>query len=372
MNEQACYMMNSTYFVLCSSCFIFIIVYLDPKYLQTNILSKQPKVKAGVHLNYNSNQDEVPQKLDLRKWMNEKENNYQKDKERIKKVCKRYNVEKRNWIDKKYIFVDRYHGIAGCLHAKVGSTTWGYLWRDLLPETIFKQLAKQYKINREDNLRGYGKWIDVMRSYYIPQYNVLGGLSSKTSPYFINNFLRSNQTLTFSFVRHPFERLVSAYKDKFSGKAKEFSRIYSWWFKGEISFSSFVDLVLYEYQKNCYPYNKQSSRTRTNWSNQTCIDNVNNHWQPFEFRCSYCEINYDVIGRMETWNDDLHYIIGKRGLEKVLPLEKVAISHHHASKLSTKEMTKEYFKTLSQEQKESLHHMYRLDFEMFNYDPKIY
>ena len=145
MNEQACYMMNSKYFVLCSSCFIFIIVYLDPKYLQHSILSKQPKVKAGVILNYNSNQDEVPQKLDLRKWMNEKENNYQKDKERIKKVCKRYNVEKRNWIDKKYIFVDRYHGIAGCLHAKVGSTTWGYLWRDLLPETIFKQLAKQYK-----------------------------------------------------------------------------------------------------------------------------------------------------------------------------------------------------------------------------------
>ena len=88
--------MNSKYFVLCSSCFIFIIVYLDPKYLQHSILSKQPKVKAGVILNYNSNQDEVPQKLDLRKWMNEKENNYQKDKERIKKVCKRYNVENRN------------------------------------------------------------------------------------------------------------------------------------------------------------------------------------------------------------------------------------------------------------------------------------
>ena len=75
---------------------------------------------------------------------------------------------------------------------------------------------------------------------------------------------------------------------------------------------------------------------------------------------------------METWNDDLYYIIRKRGLQKVLSLEKVAASHHHATKQSTKEMTKEYFKTLSQEQKESLQHMYRLDFEMFNYDPKIY
>ena len=36
----------------------------------------------------------------------------------------------------------------------------------------------------------------------------------------------------------------------------------------------------------------------------------------------------------------------------MLPLEKVAASHHHATKQSTKEMTKE--ETLSQEQKESL------------------
>ena len=125
------------------------IVHQEFKYVLYNIPSKHPKVKAGVHLKSHSNQDEVPQKLDLRQWMNEKEKNYQKDKERIKKVCKRYNVEKRNWIDKKYIFVDQNHGIAGCLHAKVGSTTWGYLWRDLLPETIFKQLAKQYKTNED-------------------------------------------------------------------------------------------------------------------------------------------------------------------------------------------------------------------------------
>ena len=74
---------------------------------------------------------------------------------------------------------------------------------------------------------------------------------------------------------------------------------------------------------------------------------------------------------METWNDDLDYIIRKRGLEKVLPLPKAA-KNCHSSKLSTKEMTKEYFDTLSQRQKEDLYHMFRLDFEMFNYDPKMY
>ena len=74
---------------------------------------------------------------------------------------------------------------------------------------------------------------------------------------------------------------------------------------------------------------------------------------------------------METWNDDLNYIVQKRGLEKVLNVKK-ADTKSHTSKVSTKEMTKEYFGTLSQKQKEDLYHMFRLDFEMFNYDPKIY
>ena len=64
---------------------------------------------------------------------------------------------------------------------------------------------------------------------------------------------------------------------------------------------------------------------------------------------------------METWNDDLNYIIRKRGLEQVLPLQKANSSHRHSSRHNTKEITKEYFNTLSQKQKEDLYHMFRLD-----------
>ena len=35
-------------------------------------------------------------------------------------------------------------------------------------------------------------------------------------------------------------------------------------------------------------------------------------------------------------------------------------------------MTKEYFSKLNKKQKEALYHMYRMDFELFNYDPNIY
>ena len=99
---------------------------------------------------------------------------------------------------------------------------------------------------------------------------------------------------------------------------------------------------------------------------------INQHWRPYLSKCSYCDVNYDVIGRLESWNDDLDYIILKRGLENVLPLQKAKNSHYHPTKQNTSKMTKEYFSMLSKKQKEDLYHMFRIDFELFNYDPEIY
>ena len=356
-------MMKSKYFVFLISCCIFVIIFENFKYILEYAPSKQQNVKVDVQLKSNSNQD-------LRQWMNEKENNYQKDKERIQSVCKKYNVKHKQLIDSKPILVDRNHGIGYCHHLKVGSTTWRYHMRNLLPPEIFEKLAKKYNLTAEDTVL---KWVVPMNPYYsISQIIVPSSSSKRISPYSINNFLSSNQILSFSFVRHPFERLVSAYNDKFVNQRYKWLRIFKWWFVGkEVSFSSFVDLVLYQYRRSCNPNSTPASRIRTNLANDNCEHKVNLHWRPFAFKCSYCDINYDLIGRMETWNDDMNYIIQKRGLEKLLPLQKAKIARN-ASGLGTKEMTKEYFKTLSQEQKEDLYHMFQLDFEMFNYDPKIY
>ena len=350
------------------------ITFLHVKYFLNYTPSKQQKVKVGIQLKSNSNQDKVAKEQDLRQWMNEKEKNYRKDKDRIKSICKKYNVKHKKSFGKNNIYVDRNHKIGFCTHAKVGSSTWRYHMRDLLPPKIFEKLAKKYKLTAETMPL---KWLGPMLPYYaIPQNTVSGGLSNRISPYSINNFLSSNQILSFSFVRHPFERLVSAYNDKFEIQRYRFLKKYEWWFrKKEVSFSSFVDLVLYQYRTSCYPNSTPASRIRTNLANENCEYKVNIHWRPFAFKCSYCDINYDLIGRMETWNDDINYIIRKRGLENVLPLQKTNISHHSSKEhihRSTKEMTKEYFNTLNQKQKEDLYHMFRLDFEMFNYDHKIY
>ena len=365
--------MKSKHFIFLLFSLILIIEYLYSKNVSNYIPAKQEKHKIEESRVFDvpkskSSQTQKPQKLDLNQWMIQKESGYQKDRKRIHEVCRKYNIPKRKIINKEFLEVDRKHKMALCSHAKVGSTTWHSLFEKLLPTKFHEELTKKFG---KEVLLGWGEW--TLKNYFIlTKHDFAGGFSDWIAPYLINNYLRKKKFLSFSFVRHPFERLVSAYTDKINDGFMK-ANGYEKWFQNDKSFSSFVNLVLHEYRTSCYPGSTQHSRIRTNWYNKNCEYKVNRHWRPFVFRCSYCDINYDIIGRMETWNDDLNYIIRKRGIENTLPPQKANISFtHHSWKQNTEQMTIKHFSTLSDKQKEDLYNMFRMDFEMFNYDPKIY
>ncbi len=133
---------------------------------------------------------------------------------------------------------------------------------------------------------------------------------------------------SFAFVRHPYVRLVSAFEDKFLKKSLGFE---SYRQKVRKSFSRFIDLVINE--------------------------KFNRHWSPFHLICDFCDVDFKVIGKLETFEDDLEAI---EGVDlKVLQLN---------SKKKRPEY-KKFFEDLNPEQLKQLKEIYFLDFKLFDYDP---
>ena len=101
------------------------------------------------------------------------------------------------------------------------------------------------------------------------------------------------KSLSFSVVRHPFERLVSAYQNKFADHKTSRYATYLKSHYGAISFAMFVKMILEQSEKNCQQMN-------------SC--KMDNHWKPFISRCAYCDVSYSIIAKAETIKEDQRYI----------------------------------------------------------------
>ena len=109
-------------------------------------------------------------------------------------------------------------------------------------------------------------------------------------------YLEANNYFTFSFVRHPFDRLASAYINKLeqvllpSSEKKIVQigvaarQVYQAT-HGNVTFPNFLDYVVKEGEKSAQA--------------------LDSHWFPYYTKCNYCSMNYSFIGRMETFDEDL-------------------------------------------------------------------
>ena len=165
-------------------------------------------------------------------------------------------------------------------------------------------------------------------------------------------------------------RLVSSYEDKVLGltamgenKGKEAVRMQA---VKNRTFPEFVDHVL----KDC--------------KYRAC----NEHWEPQYMHCNYCNIRYDMIGRVENLENDLEYIAMVKNFSRDLHNLKDNL-HLHPSGVKRPETptesfmkknnmtekidkTKRYFMQLSTNQVKAIYNMYKIDFEMFGYSTEPY
>ena len=156
------------------------------------------------------------------------------------------------------------------------------------------------------------------------------------------------------FVRNPFSRLLSAYKDKIEPRRPR---------KGKLK----VLIPLRRFIRRKY-----RNATSANKNNQVTFQEFvyyildggylkNSHWIPQHLRSLSCFVNYSVVGKVETFFQDLDYI-GKR-----FNLPKIPHVWKYKSPNKPGKDTKYYFSQITQNDLQRLYKLYEPDFLLFNY-----
>ncbi|KAF2367589.1 Sulfotransferase [Trinorchestia longiramus] len=223
----------------------------------------------------------------------------------VKKICSR-NKERMEFGNADKIPLGQFRWLKKrdmvvCFSAKVGTSTWlRYLIHDGYPSMNLtnkplhglapRLLAPEHKDSREATMK------QLMNSTRIAN------------------------------VRHPFTRLVSAFKSKFepcrtNEKCNGRYLVKDW--RSLVDFKAFVQFLIKR-----IPVPQEASRQS--------YSKYDRHWRPYYLNCAVCNFDFDYIVKMETFKEDLRHILNKLGFELELSV--------HANVKNASDVSLDYFK----------------------------
>ncbi|KAL4712892.1 hypothetical protein ACJJTC_011962 [Scirpophaga incertulas] len=237
-----------------------------------------------------------------------------------------------------HILIDENHKLLYCYVPKVACTNW---------KRVLMILTGKW--NDTDVLS-----IPANLAHSPGMFQNLSSVSRLERIYMLENFHK------MIIVRDPFERLLSAYRNKLEGvspSAKYFQSIVgrhiirafrpnptneSLKLGNDVTFREFVLFL-------------------TNKSHEFAQLAHNEHWQPISRLCHPCLVNYTLVGKYETLVDDSQ-----------LALHTLNASHIHFPRLShtagTSDKLRKYFSQLELPLIKKLYKLYKNDYGMFNYN----
>uniref|UniRef100_A0A182YFD2 Carbohydrate sulfotransferase n=1 Tax=Anopheles stephensi TaxID=30069 RepID=A0A182YFD2_ANOST len=241
-------------------------------------------------------------------------------------------------------FISPGHGIAWCNIFKAASSTWMYYFNILGGYSV--QYLQRTKASP----------IDLARKRF-----------PRPTATELNDYI--SNTISFLIVREPFERLLSAYRNKLEGCrnkyykllgeqiVKKFRKAHP--LKGAKTphgptFREFLEFLVSHYRSG---------------------GRFDEHWSPVYSFCTPCSINFTLIAKMETFQRDSEYIIRQAGLETLL-LNKMSrykarwITNRSAS--DTRNLIPRYFAQIDEKLLTDVLEIYQLDFELFGYNSTKY
>ncbi|XP_063926954.1 carbohydrate sulfotransferase 11-like [Zophobas morio] len=154
----------------------------------------------------------------------------------------------------------------------------------------------------------------------------------------------------FVMVRHPFERLLSAYRNKFENTYSQYFQL------------RYGRTIIRKYRHNA---TDSDLDTGTNVTFREFVwyvledGSANEHWAPVFDLCHPCSLNYSFIGRYETLVEDAAALLDMIGAPPIaFPFTRSSNTSH---KLRT------YFQQLSMDDIRGLYKKYEYDFRLFGY-----
>ena len=195
---------------------------------------------------------------------------------------------------------------------------------------------------------------------------------------------------SFIVVRHPFERLVSAYRDKLERTNKYYYQLY-----GIKIVKMFRNKAIEKFgekyfaKENNYgailkpdpndPKARHSSSQPSFWEFVQAVisgEIDDGHWRPQYKFCSVCHnfqiktINY--ILKFENMDEEALLFLKHLKLDKMFSsVSNDKLNSNRPSNLSSTELTRLYFSTLSASDVTRLYNIYKPDFVLFNYTFQI-
>ncbi|KAL0132974.1 hypothetical protein PUN28_000595 [Cardiocondyla obscurior] len=159
-------------------------------------------------------------------------------------------------------------------------------------------------------------------------------------------------------VRHPLERLLSAYRNKLETKHEKSAKYFQ---------TRFGKKIVKKYRPNA---SEESLKNGDDVTFREFVDFVtddtengtkNEHWRPIYDLCQPCIVNYNLVSKYESLVEDATEVLERIGVTSVNFPARPTSSEPTSRKLD------KYYSTLSYKQLRKLADLYKLDLRLFDY-----
>ena len=325
-------------------------------------------ISASKHSNMTNSENEMSKFL----------NKMSERTQRLHDICNlKCSIGKCQTLQARHIVWLKNEHLAYCPVFKSATSTWLDHLINLLNRTN-PWNAPKYKIN------GFNKKVPTLADEKLKH---LGATNPNNHEFvnYINNLPKKHELTGFIVVRHPFERLVSAYRDKlernnllepyyYKNYGKYFVQRYRNAAIRKLGESYFSEENNYGTPLKVLNGRRPNADLPSFWEfAQSVIDKyrMDMHWQPIKEYCSVCNVismkTFRYILKFEELKNEenlflshVKWNVSNERLGSKLNVNKpVAISGH--------ELTLLYFSALSEQQIKQLYKVYELDFLLFDY-----